>query len=155
MRSWLLRAARIAGVPEPEVQLPLTGGCLCGGVRFRLSRPPLRAGYCHCTRCQRRTGTAASAQASIDPEWFELLAGEELLRDFEPPDGFAKVFCSNCGSGLWSRSPDDPARISIRLGAFDGDPGVRPQERQHVATAAVWEPIPDDGLPRYSGPRPG
>jgi hypothetical protein len=39
--------------------------------------------------------------------------------------------------------------MSIRLGAFDGDPGIRPSVRQFVAYAASWEPIPDDGLPRY------
>jgi hypothetical protein len=40
--------------------------------------------------------------------------------------------------------------MSVRLGAVDGDPGVRPRHRQYVAYAAVWEPIPDDGLPRYA-----
>ena len=49
---------------------PLTGGCLCGGVRFELTAPPSSAGYCHCTRCQRRTGTAASPQARIDGRAF-------------------------------------------------------------------------------------
>jgi len=44
---------------------PLTGGCLCGAVRFEVDRPPVSASYCHCTRCQRRTGTAASAQEKI------------------------------------------------------------------------------------------
>jgi hypothetical protein len=39
--------------------------------------------------------------------------------------------------------------VSVRLGAFDGDPGIRPEHRQFVAYAAVWEPIPEDGLPRY------
>jgi len=38
---------------------------------------------------------------------------------------------------------------SIRLGTFDSDPGVRPSYRQFVAYAASWEPIPDDGLPRF------
>ena len=42
-----------------------TGGCLCGGVRFHLTEPATDAGYCHCTRCQRRTGAAASPQARI------------------------------------------------------------------------------------------
>jgi hypothetical protein len=37
----------------------------------------------------------------------------------------------------------------VRLGTIDGDPGVRPAHRHHVATAVVWEEIPDDGLPRY------
>jgi hypothetical protein len=44
--------------------------------------------------------------------------------------------------------------ISIRLGAFDHDPGVRPAYRQYVAYAAPWESIPDDGLPRYAQRRP-
>ncbi len=40
--------------------------------------------------------------------------------------------------------------ISVRLGAFDRDPGIRPQYRQFVAYAAPWEPIPEDGLPRHA-----
>ena len=53
------------------------GGCLCGGVRFELTEPARDAGYCHCTRCQRRTGTAASVQARIDGRTFRLLRGGE------------------------------------------------------------------------------
>ena len=44
----------------------------------------------------------------------------------------------------------DPEIISVRLGAFDGDPGIRPSLRQFVAYAASWEDIPDDGLPRHA-----
>jgi hypothetical protein len=130
-------------------ELPLTGGCLCGGVRFEIAESLVSAGYCHCTRCQRRTGTAASPQARIAPGSLRLVAGEELVSLFEPPDGFAKAFCSRCGSALWSTSPDDHDVISVRLGAFDHDPGVRPAYRQFVAHAAPWEPLPDDGLTRY------
>ena len=133
---------------------PLTGGCLCGGVRYELTAPPLSAGYCHCTRCQRRTGTAASAQARVARGSLRITAGEELVRAFEPDDGFSKHFCSACGSALWSRSPHDPEVISVRLGAFDGDPGIRPAYRQFVAYSAPWEPLPDDGLPRYPEGRP-
>jgi hypothetical protein len=45
-------------------------------------------------------------------------------------------------------------QMSIRLGAFDGDPGVRPGWRSYVAYAASWEPIPDDGLERYAEGKP-
>jgi hypothetical protein len=124
----------------------LTGGCLCGGVRWELSEPPISAGYCHCTRCQRRTGTAASAQARIAPGSLTVLQGEDLIKTFAPPDGFEKLFCSNCGSALWSRNPENHEVIAVRLGSFDGDPGVRPEYRQYVAYAAVWEAVPDDGL---------
>jgi hypothetical protein len=131
----------------------LTGGCLCGGVRFELTSPPLHASYCHCTRCQRRTGTAASAQAGVEPDSLRITQGEDLLRAYQPDDGYAKIFCSACGSALFSRPPGESRPTSVRMGAFDGDPGVRPSFRTHVASAATWEPIPDDGLPRYEGSR--
>jgi hypothetical protein len=125
-----------------------TGHCLCGGVRFEVTEEPLSAGYCHCTRCQRRTGTAASAQARLAPGSLRVVAGEELVHEYAPDDGFLKCFCSACGSALWSRHPFEDS-MSIRLGTLDGDPGIRPQWRQFTAYAAAWEPIPDDGLPHY------
>jgi len=137
-------------MPEPS----RTGRCLCGGVRFELTEPVTAAGYCHCTRCQRRTGTASSAQARIDRRTFRLLAGEELVKGWRHPDGgFEKCFCSQCGSHLFSRDADSD-HMSIRLGAFDGDPGVRPSWRTFVAYAAPWEPVPDDGLDHYAEGKP-
>jgi hypothetical protein len=133
----------------------ITGGCLCGGIRFELTEPAPAAGYCHCTRCQRRTGTGASAQARIDGRTLRLLKGEELVKAWRPPDGgFEKCFCRECGAHLFSRSPDDPTRMNVRMGAFDGDPGVRPSWRAYVAYAAHWEPVPDDGLERFAEGKP-
>jgi hypothetical protein len=132
----------------------LTGGCNCGAVRFELTEPLVDAGYCHCTRCQRRTGTAASISGSSAPGALRLLSGEDRLARFSPPGGSDKVFCASCGSALYSQSPARPEVVGIRFGALDGDPGIRPQYRQFVAYAAPWEPIPDDGLPRYDEGRP-
>jgi hypothetical protein len=133
----------------------LTGRCLCGGVRFELTEPAVAAGYCHCTRCQRRTGTASSAQAWIDGRTFRLLQGEDLVKAWRHPDGgFEKCFCRECGAHLFSRNPDDPTQMSVRMGAFEGDPGVRPSWRAYVADAAVWEAVPDDGLECYVAGRP-
>jgi hypothetical protein len=127
----------------------LSGGCLCGGVRFELTEPPPAASYCHCTRCQRRTGTAASAQARIDANIFTLIQGEELVKCWRhPAGGWEKCFCGECGAQLFSRDPEGTG-MSVRLGSFDGDPGVRPSWHQFVAYAAPWEPIPDDGLERF------
>jgi hypothetical protein len=122
---------------------------MCGGVRYEVTAPPMFAGYCHCTRCQRRTGTAASVSARIAPGSLRITSGAELIKAYEPPDGFHKLFCSACGSALWSRSPDDAEIMHVRLGTFDRDPGIRPSYRQYVAYAAPWEPIPDDGLERF------
>lgn len=139
----------------PVTDGALTGGCLCGGVRFALTAPPLTAGYCHCTRCQRRTGTSSSVQARIEGNTLELLQGEALLKAWRHPQGgHEKLFCSECGSHLFSRNPDDPSQMSVRLGAFDGDPDIRPGWRSFVAYAAPWEPIPDDGLERFDEAKP-
>ena len=129
---------------------PLTGGCLCGGVRYEIDAPLVSASYCHCTRCQRRTGTAASAQARAAPGTFRIVSGSELVREWVPADeGWPKCFCSACGSALWSRSPSEDGTVSVRLGTFDADPGIRPQWHQFVAYAVPWQALPDDGLPRY------
>jgi len=132
-----------------DTSLPLHGGCACGAVRFEIDQPPVGATYCHCTRCQRRTGTAAAPSAQVVPGSFRIVAGEEHLGVWAPEGGFEKVFCRECGSALFSRHPVDHERVGVRLGAFDEDPGVRPSVRQYVAYAAAWEPIPDDGLPRF------
>ena len=127
----------------------LTGGCGCGAVRYELSEPFVSASYCHCTRCQRRTGTAASANGRTAPGAFRITAGEEHIATWAPEGGAAKNFCSLCGGAIFSRSDGDPPTIGVRLGTVDGDPGIAPQWHQYVAYAASWEEIPDDGLPRY------
>jgi hypothetical protein len=128
----------------------LTGGCLCGGVRFELSERPKTAGYCHCTRCQRRTGGGSSAQARIDGRTFRLVAGAELVKGWRHPRGGGeKCFCRDCGAHLFGRNPENPNEMGVRMSAFDDDPGIRPSWREYVAYAADWEPIPDDGLPRF------
>jgi len=133
----------------------LNGGCGCGAVRFEIARPLVSAGYCHCTRCQRRTGTASSANARAEPGTVRVVAGEAELRVWAPQGGREKLFCGRCGSALFSRELGTSDLTGVRLGAIDGDPGIRPQSHQFVAYAAPWEPLPDDGLPRYPEARPG
>lgn len=132
----------------------LTGGCGCGAIRFEVTAPFVSASYCHCTRCQRRTGTAASANARAQPGTVRVVEGADELRTWAPDGGFEKLFCGRCGSALFSRPPGKDDFVGVRLGALDVDPGIRPQWRQYVAYAAPWEEIPDDGLPRYDEARP-
>jgi hypothetical protein len=134
--------------------LPLTGGCNCGAIRFEVTLPLVDAGYCHCTRCQRRTGTAASLNGGTAPHAFRLLSGTDQLKRFSPPGGSDKAFCSACGSAIFSQDPARPDVVNVRLGIFDRDPGIRPQYHQYVAYAAPWEAIVEDGLPRYDERRP-
>jgi hypothetical protein len=140
-------------MPDPDAFL-LTGGCGCGAVRFEVTEPPVGAGYCHCTRCQHRTGGATSLQTRTARGSFRLTAGESELSVWAPGGGFEKAFCRQCGSALFSRDPEDTAIVSVRFGAFDSDPPIRPTYRAFTDFAAAFEPIPDDGLARYGGGRP-
>lgn len=129
--------------------LPLVGSCGCGAIRFEISEPLVGAAYCHCTRCQKRIGTAAQASAMVAPGSITITAGEDRLRDWTPPGGLAKTFCGECGSHLFGRDPASREISIVRMAAIDGDPGVRPAAHQFVAYAAAWEDIRDDGLPRF------
>jgi hypothetical protein len=128
---------------------------MCGAVRYELSAAPEYAGYCHCTRCQRRTGGSAGVSARVVRGTFRVTGGPDLISYYRPEQGYEKAFCSSCGSALFSRNPDDHEEISVRMGTFDSDPRVRPSYRQFVAYAAPWEAIPDDGLPHHPERRPG
>jgi hypothetical protein len=145
------------GTPDAEAaagSFPLTGGCNCRAVRFEVTAPFESSSYCHCTRCQRRTGTAAAPNARTAPGTFRILQGEDRLRAWRPETGMHKYFCGECGSALFSAPGTDFDQVGVRLGVLDADPGIRPTYRQYVKYAAVWEPIPDDGLPRHPEARP-
>ncbi len=140
-------------VQPPSPQSPLQGGCLCGAVRFELTAPFTSSGYCHCTHCQRRTGTGSSVNGRVPRDGFRLLQGERELAAYQPSGGRPKLFCSLCGSALFSGDPSSDEQVAVRLGTLDRDPGIRPSYRQFVASAAPWEEIPDDGLQHYEGSR--
>jgi hypothetical protein len=107
--------------PLSDVALPLTGGCNCGAVRYEVTKPLVRASYCHCKRCQRRTGAAASPQAHPAPGTFRIVAGQEKLRMWKPPAGGGeKWFCGDCGSPIFG-AKHQPPRVDRHP---DGD--VRP-----------------------------
>lgn len=131
----------------------LTGRCGCGAVRYELTSPLVSAGYCHCSRCQRRTGTAASANGQVEPGSFRLIRGEDKLKAWRPDDGWEKWFCGECGSAMFSRDPEDPLKMGIRLGTLDSDPGIRPSYRQFLESAVHWESFRDD-LAHYREQRP-
>jgi hypothetical protein len=127
----------------------ITGGCLCGGVRFEITEPFAWSNHCHCSRCRKHSGAFGGTQARVPREGFLLLAGEELIHVYRPEGGRVKAFCEVCGSSLFGGEWPDGDEISVCLGAIDGDPGIRPQVHTFVDSKAPWEEIPDDGLPRY------
>ena len=96
------------------------GGCLCGAVRFELIAPPRSSAYCHCTRCQRRTGTGSSVSAFIDPESLRWLQGESLIKGWLPAtdgaEGVQRVQATSTRAAATTRASASgcPRSILIR-----------------------------------------
>jgi hypothetical protein len=126
----------------------LEGGCLCGGVRFRITGKLGPAGVCHCKQCQRASGSAFAANAPARTKYFEITAGAELVSEYESSTGKFRAFCRHCGSPLYSRTLGDPEIRRIRLGTLDTDPERRPLAHVWVTSKAPWYEI-EDSLPQY------
>jgi hypothetical protein len=125
----------------------LKGSCLCGGVRYEIDGELSAVTNCHCALCRKTSGSAFASGATITAASFRLLAGEDLLRDWESSPGYHRVFCGRCGSPILKRKDNDPERLRFRPGTLDSDPGVKMSKHTHVRSKAPWVEI-NDGLPQ-------
>ena len=127
----------------------LTGTCLCGGVRFAVRTPFLRVSVCHCESCKKISGGGGTASGRVRSEDVRILAGEELIRTYQPDEGSAKSFCTACGTNLFGGGWPDSEFSSVRLSALD-EPFEGPIESHiFVRSVAPWEVLPEDGAERY------
>src|SRR3954447_17146401 len=104
----------------PSTEDPLTGACPCGTVRFAVTKPFDTAGYCHCKRCQRRSGALWTENAIVAAVGFRFSAGEAMVRPWQPETGLPKNFCGECGGQVTGGGTDTPF-VVVRLGTVDGD----------------------------------
>jgi hypothetical protein len=134
---------------EERVTERLTGSCLCGGVRFEVTEPFEAVSHCHCTSCKKLSGGTGTVSGRARSAAIRILAGQELLRTYQPGEGSAKTFCSGCGSNLFGAGWPASEHASVRLSALDEPFGRKPELHIYVRSAAPWETLPDDGAPRY------
>lgn len=127
--------------------MELTGGCLCGDVRFHITSEPLVAYYCHCSRCQKRSGAPVSAAGTFPIDTFAFIGGEPKIIDSDSP-GLVRQLCGSCGSILGLRPRENPALQSVRLGCLDDPGSVNPRLHIHTSSQIPWLEIADE-LPRY------
>jgi len=118
----------------------VTGGCLCGGVRFELVPPVRDVVICHCSLC-RRSGTLAGAYTAVERDGLRLTSSETLA-SYTDVNGRDRGFCAACGSTLFWWSEDD-STISVSAGALDGPTGLAVERHVFTLDAADWESAPD------------
>jgi hypothetical protein len=122
----------------------LTGGCLCGGVRFELTEAPVWSHSCHCSRCRKSSGAAFASNLFFPQEALSFTQGEDLLTSFKVPEAerFTHVFCRRCGSTLPFLN-EARHLVGVPMGTLDDDPGYSPLAHIFVGSKAPWFEITD------------
>jgi hypothetical protein len=123
-----------------------TGGCVCGAVRYKW-RPTLRFKIyaCHCTDCQRRTGTSFSLQQMALEADFTV-EGEMAEGGFTQPSGArARLFaCPKCHCRIYGANDTLPGVVIIRAGTFDHNASIIPDVHVWVCSKQPWIVIPPE-----------
>lgn len=130
---------------------PLEGRCSCGAVRYRMEAPPLFVHCCHCTWCQRETGSAFALNAMVERDRLSLLQGapEEVLTPSESGKGQRILRCPHCRVALWSHYPGGGEAIAfVRVGTLETAHALRPDVHIYTASKQAWVVL-DDGAPAF------
>lgn len=129
----------------------LEGGCGCGAVRYRLTDEPFIVHNCHCSVCQRQTGTGSAVNAFIESDRLEHLSGALKEIEFPTPSGGTQIVvrCADCGTPLWSHySRLGRKAAAVRVGTLDDPSATPPDVAIYVASRPSWAPVPE-GIPAF------
>ena len=132
---------------------PISGGCLCGSVRYTVSGPAHCVVHCHCSLCRRSYASLVGTGATIDRNQVKIDEGEENLTSFETPPGIHRQFCRTCGCSLLYYLDNLPDIVFYYPATLDG--GAHPghpegsEHHVHVGSKANWESF-EDSLPRHN-----
>jgi hypothetical protein len=124
----------------------LTGACACGSLRYRLIREPMFTHCCHCTQCQRLTGSAFVLNTIIETESIETLSGQLAATKGPSESGRPHVIyrCAACMTPVWSDYGGRPNYRFVRVGTLDEPSAVKPDAHIFVRSKLDWVVIPED-----------
>ena len=108
-----------------------------------------RVSACHCASCKKLSGGGGTVSGRARSDAVRILAGDDLVRTYQPPEGSSKTFCSACGSNLFGGGWPDSELCSVRLSALDVPYTGKVEAHTFVRSLAPWEVLPDDGAERY------
>jgi len=132
----------------------LDGGCTCGSVRYRMTSRPIYSHCCHCTWCQRESGSAFALNAMIEADRLEILSGQpdSVIIPSESGNGQKVTRCPTCLAALWSNyAGADDAIHFVKVGTLDDPAKVPPDIHIYTASKQPWLELPRDALvyPEY------
>jgi hypothetical protein len=131
------------------MNLPFTGGCQCGALRYEILGAPILTYTCHCTDCQRLTSSAFSIGVVVPDSAFRLTAGEPRLVQRTADSGRVgtRWLCPECGS--WICGSPRPGTASaelhrlVRAGTLDDTSWLRPSTHFWTRSKQPWVVLPE------------
>lgn len=122
---------------------PLTGGCLCGAIRYTVSVPVTELRACHCTHCQKASGSAGSVNAVVPSAAFSLTQGTPKRYAAAADSGrtLYRYFCGDCGSPIYSQRATAPESLALRAGTLDSAGDMKITANIWTRSARPWAHI--------------
>lgn len=131
----------------------MQGGCSCGEIRYRLKSAPMWVNCCHCTWCQRETGSAFAVNALIEGDRVELLSGEPeaILTPSNSGRGQTILRCPTCHVAVWSHYSAGTKIAFVRTGTLDQPHDIKPDIHIFTTTKRPWVILSADthAVPEY------
>ncbi len=128
----------------------LKGGCLCGAVCYEAQADPIIVAHCHCTDCQKSSGTGHGTHVGL-PEAAVKFSGEIKFYDSPADSGntVSRGFCPACGSAIFSRNSSMPGMAFLRASSLDNPDAVAPSMIVYASRAPKWDTM-DPSLPSFA-----
>jgi hypothetical protein len=118
----------------------LEGGCLCGDIRYQITKAPLAAGICHCASCRRAAGAESVAWAVCSISAFEFTLATPA--EYHSSKSVTRTFCRNCGTSLtYQISPDS---IDVALATLDDPEKLTPGKEVWAESRISWNALHGD-----------
>jgi hypothetical protein len=122
----------------------LTGGCLCGAIRYEIGVPVTGLRACHCVNCQKQTGHWGTVNAVVPADSFKITRGATKQYDDSATQSgrtLSRHFCANCGSPIYSHRNPPPGFVVVRAGTLDDSSGMKITGNIWTSTARPWAHI--------------
>jgi hypothetical protein len=133
----------------------ITGGCLCGRIRYTVSQPIEKVIACHCTHCQKISGAASSHNAVVPASAFTLTAGtpKRYADTADSGNTLYRFFCPDCGSSLYSQREKAREMVVLKVGTLDAPGEMTLAMNIWTRSARPWIHL-DPEVPQFTQNRP-
>ncbi len=131
----------------------MTGGCMCGAIRYELGSDPFDCGWCHCRTCQLNSGAPAMVFATVPDGDFVWTKGADAVRSVSSSSFGHRFFCGRCGTPFLMKVDHQPETVDFSVATLDRPDGVAPGFHIFWESKIAWF-HPADDLPRHEKFRP-